>query len=130
MEEPAEGRDQRAGLAKPWVRGTVSSLERAFAKAWRIAPDIRWGRPDGGALRCAVLSGSRPDMWHEVRRKADGTLACSCEAGLVGRLCWHVAAVALAGPGFSHRPGGCASSSPAHEASASAPTPRQRIDLL
>lgn len=69
------------------VQRAIRKAQENSQKAWRLGPDLY-----------RVHSGSRRDMWHQVRVLSvlGGLhLSCECEAGAAGQPCWHAAKVWL-----------------------------------
>ncbi|MGH2355818.1 MAG: hypothetical protein ACRDI2_08240, partial [Chloroflexota bacterium] len=69
---------QRRAIARALARGGASAVKR-----------VRYGL-------YRVESNSRPGLRHTVSVDSQGLYHCDCEAGLVGRPCWHAGAVYIA----------------------------------
>jgi hypothetical protein len=67
------GEMERRAIQKALIRRDSAGFERVCLGTYRVS------------------SASRPGAWHTVRVTADGRHACTCEAGLSRKPCWHSA---------------------------------------
>ena len=69
---------ERNAISRALARGGAAAVARVRYGVYRVA------------------SASRPGTAHTVRVDAHGRYRCDCEAGVVERVCWHMAAVFIA----------------------------------
>ena len=69
---------ERNAISRALARGGAAAVARVRYGVYRVA------------------SASRPGTAHTVRVDDHGRYRCDCEAGVVERVCWHMAAVFIA----------------------------------